>query len=1075
MSGEGQGRDIANEINVDSLDEPKLPVEMVQATQHAWKTFISQAVNRDAAGEAIYAAIFEAAPSLQPLFKTPRAVMAIRFMMGCHNIIMALENPKQALLLVETLAFQHLELEVTVPRIVLFRDAIIELFETELSPDIFNSVARTGLACVLNYAGGAFVYTRITFADRLRIISSSWATANNRKSDEYDEVVPDASSQAGSGEAQALEEGKPATKVSKVTLSQEGKEKSGDVKTPSAGNATNIPTTFNEMFQFNSAVMGFGGNLWMQEVLASFDTIVLNVANSNRLQEECDVLSLRMTKVTRGPVNLGEFKAVMLASLRSLVPKDWNSAHEVAWNWLWENVERMLVALLGKPNVQLKALEALYASLTDDQLVNLRKKIYANFFSLAPAGQDFFKQSSTRLNFIADRVLEFTTDIFRDPSKLVNTLSALGLRHVGYGIPTELFGAFVTGSIEAVKEMTEDQVAVEAFRWSLGLVSRILVRTINEGSTIVMKAINANSGRQLRKAVSCAPRGVRTTWMLDITVGTQFISPLLWAVESGSWEAGKAIIEDILTIRADRDRYYYGLEELFDRHPDIIRILSADAPALLPALLDGLIWRSRMAEKGRRRVNYYVKYLIMDKEKKFSKALEWIARSNDPKIVCHPAVAIATDTIWNGIAYRSFIISKLWFILIVALFILSQAILERVNGNQPNLGTRVTILVARIIIYVGYLGSLLVQHSWRTVRAVCDKDLDWSSHVPIPKYLFDWKNALSLLLAGLLLLMLIYEPIIYCQVQGSGVAFDSSCPYVMDGLTKLRYSVWSMLSMLVFFVLIMDLTVFSNKISSFVLVCTSLVPEVALFLTALAFCLLAFSAGLSALQQQFRDFQGIPMGMLSLFEVALTMYPTDEFLVLDNEPILTIVLIIFVIIICIFLLNLLIAQLNTAYGAIFQDMEGYARLNRTRIITETMVGVPPHRWDAFLESLKLDERLEFNQGDVGLPGGIQIHEAANLNLTTVDTIKRVGGSTSPKIQWPEEEETQGTEEDKFDRVEKLLGRFTKRITGSGTNKRSRGGGSKSDGSSMLGSTLMTATATSNDDKSQDGSEGAGSQ
>lgn len=221
------------------------------------------------------------------------------------------------------------------------------------------------------------------------------------------------------------------------------------------------------------------------------------------------------------------------------------------------------------------------------------------------------------------------------------------------------------------------------------------------------------------------------------------------------------------------------------------------------------------------------------------------------------------------------------------------------------------------------------------------------------------------------------------------------------------------------------------------------------------------------------------MGMLSLFEVALTMYPTDEFLVLDNEPILTIVLIIFVIIICIFLLNLLIAQLNTAYGAIFQDMEGFARLNRTRIITETMLGVPPHRWDAFVDSLKLHECLEFNQGDVGLAGGIQVHEAANLNLTTVDTIKRVGGSTSPKIQWPEEEETQGTEEDKFDRVEKLLGRFTKRITGNGT-KRSRGGGSKSDGSSMLGaSTLMTgmtATATSNDDaKSQDGSEGAGSQ
>ena len=44
----------------------------------------------------------------------------------------------------------------------------------------------------------------------------------------------------------------------------------------------------------------------------------------------------------RGTIKLPEFKAVMLASLRSLLPKDWDTHHEVAWNWLWENVERML-------------------------------------------------------------------------------------------------------------------------------------------------------------------------------------------------------------------------------------------------------------------------------------------------------------------------------------------------------------------------------------------------------------------------------------------------------------------------------------------------------------------------------------------------------------------------------------------------------------------------------------------------------------------------------------------------------------------------------------------------------------
>merc|ERR1719296_235992 len=154
-------------------------------------------------------------------------------------------------------------------------------------------------------------------------------------------------------------------------------------------------------------------------------------------------------------------------------------------------------------------------------------------------------------------------------------------------------------------------MAVDAFRWSLSLVSRMLTRVINEGSTIVMKAINMNSGKMLKKSVSCAPRGKRATWMLNVQVGTQSISPFVWAIETGSLEAAREIIIDLLTIRADRDRYYYGMDHMFERHADIIKVLGTEAPGLLPTLLDGLIWRSRATENGMRRVNYYVKYLIV--------------------------------------------------------------------------------------------------------------------------------------------------------------------------------------------------------------------------------------------------------------------------------------------------------------------------------------------------------------------------------------------------------------------------------------------------------------------------------
>ena len=96
--------------------------------------------------------------------------------------------------------------EVTVPRVVIFRDAIVDLFDMELGPR-FTSRARAGIAAIMNYVGGAFIYIRPQlicslavslshmlsaccvpshmvrgreYAGRIRIITSSWRTANNK-------------------------------------------------------------------------------------------------------------------------------------------------------------------------------------------------------------------------------------------------------------------------------------------------------------------------------------------------------------------------------------------------------------------------------------------------------------------------------------------------------------------------------------------------------------------------------------------------------------------------------------------------------------------------------------------------------------------------------------------------------------------------------------------------------------------------------------------------------------------------------------------------------------------------------
>ena len=139
-----------------------------------------------------------------------------------------------------------------------------------------------------------------------------------------------------------------------------------------------------------------------------------------------------------------------------------------------------------------------------------------------------------------------------------------------------------------------------------------MARVSTEGSTLVMKAVSLNDVGALKKALAVTPRGKRMHDLLTVAVGSQSISPLYWSIDTGHLDCATAILQDLLTIRADRDVYYYGNNALFERHPDIIVKVCASAPSILWPLLDGLIWRSRVVRHNLRPANYYIQNLIQD-------------------------------------------------------------------------------------------------------------------------------------------------------------------------------------------------------------------------------------------------------------------------------------------------------------------------------------------------------------------------------------------------------------------------------------------------------------------------------
>ena len=77
-----------------------------------------------------------------------------------------------------------------------------------------------------------------------------------------------------------------------------------------------------------------------------------------------------------------------------------------------------------------------------------------------------------------------------------------------------------------------------------------------------------------------------------------------------------------------------------------------------------------------------------------------------------------------------------------------------------------------------------------------------------------------------------------------------------------------------------------------------------------------------------------------------------------------------------FFFNLLVSQFCGVYHALQADIKGHARLARGEIIIETFKALKLKRWQKFMGSLQLEKRVDFEEGDIGLAGGIKTYEPA---------------------------------------------------------------------------------------------------
>ncbi|CAE7916593.1 unnamed protein product [Symbiodinium sp. KB8] len=132
-----------------------------------------------------------------------------------------------------------------------------------------------------------------------------------------------------------------------------------------------------------------------RDMLYAMESLVPFIGNIDRVQEDCDVLTLTLAK--HGNVNLKEFRSVMFASLRSLLPTTWSSEHESAWAWFWSIVESQVEKngrLIGNHR---QCLRTFLGRLDEATLAGFKLPVFDTFFANCEESQLYLRAANKRL------------------------------------------------------------------------------------------------------------------------------------------------------------------------------------------------------------------------------------------------------------------------------------------------------------------------------------------------------------------------------------------------------------------------------------------------------------------------------------------------------------------------------------------------------------------------------------------------------------------------------------------------------------------------------------------------------
>lgn len=346
--------------------------------------------------------------------------------------------------------------------------------------------------------------------DLMLVVASDWKTIKAKSKVLSNKKT--AASQKGSG----------ATQVKAVQSSGSGFFKFGKAKEAKAADETvegsestgggysNVSMDFYELAKMNAGIIG-ANMTWTEVVLQSFEGLIGSCTNRDErvLISACDILALKLSSKSQDKRAIKLFETCMLSSVRALLPETWDSKHEEAWIAAWACVSKQLEATLDLPGKYARPAAQYVNSLSQEQKQKLGMRVFTRLFKEQPGAEDSFKQSNARLAYIVIRGLDMAVQTYQEPARMYDEITALGLRHIMFQAKTRFFQHFVSAVVAELQLICKDDLVIDALNWILCVIGSVMVRTIDEGATPLLKAVVRNDPIAVKKALAAAPRAER--------------------------------------------------------------------------------------------------------------------------------------------------------------------------------------------------------------------------------------------------------------------------------------------------------------------------------------------------------------------------------------------------------------------------------------------------------------------------------------------------------------------------------------------------------------------------------------